>query len=204
MGFAMQDSPLDHPVPYPASGSHQYLYRENRTHVVSSDDINWCRRHWQNWPCHWFCNSSRLWLTRHSNKHAVTIPTREGAGAAVIKAEACEMWAAGAGGNGTCQPPKWHFWGALFECGTGAAATHHGCAWHLLCTSAMLPAALTDTPCAGGAWQCPRRGYAFTTCVQATPRGCGRKWVEVLSPLSPLSHYYLHIPVVQAGTKEDW
>lgn len=121
MGFAMPDNPLDHLVPYPTtshyyltvSGNYQYLYRENKTHVVSSEDTSCYHWHWQNWPCHWFCNSSRLWLTRHSNKHAVTILTREGAGAAVTKEGACEMWAAGAGGNSTHQPRKRHFWGAL-------------------------------------------------------------------------------------------
>lgn len=89
-GFVMQDSPLEHTVPYPASGSYQCLNRANKIYVISSDTNNWYQWHWQNRPCCSFCNSSGFWLTRHFNKHTATIPTQEGAGAAVMKARACE------------------------------------------------------------------------------------------------------------------
>lgn len=51
MGFATQDSALDLTVLYPASGSHRYLNRENKIHVISSDADDWYHQHWQNWPC---------------------------------------------------------------------------------------------------------------------------------------------------------
>lgn len=206
----MQDSPLDHTVPYPASGSYPYLNRENKIHVISSDANDRYHQHWQNQPGCWFCNSSGFWLTRRFNKHAVTILTQDAAGAAVLKAGACETCATAAVGNATCQLPERHFRDALPECGTEATAgrdpSQHeastgpcsacsalayitrGVNWYSTCRGSLTP---------------PQKGLCIHHLCAGRTEGSGREWVEVLSPLSSPSRYYLHIPTVQAGTKED-